>query len=61
MHEWSRWEVLVLDELHGMYSKLSLQSIDAERSAIELALRSMGFTFSIELFHIDATRTLNLV
>jgi predicted urease superfamily metal-dependent hydrolase len=49
-----------VDELHGMYSKSSLQSIDAEQSAIEQALRSIIFTFSIELFHVDARRTFNL-
>lgn len=49
-----------LHELHGMYSKVSLKTIDAERSGIEQALRSAGFRFSIELFHITETRTFNL-
>lgn len=50
----------MLRELHGMYRKVSLASIEAERTAIEHALQSDGFSFSIELFHIDATRTFNL-
>jgi predicted urease superfamily metal-dependent hydrolase len=50
----------LVHELHGMYRKASTGSIDTERSNIERALQSMGFGFSIELFHIDNTRTFNL-
>ena len=49
-----------LHQLHGMYQKLTLQPIDAERSIIKQALQSMGFRFSIELFHITETRTFDL-
>lgn len=49
-----------LHQLHGMYQKLSLQPIDAERSIIKQALQSMGFRVSIELFHITETRTFDL-
>jgi hypothetical protein len=50
----------LVHELHGMYRKASTGSIDTERSHIEQALQSIGFGFSIELFHIDNTRTFNL-
>ena len=50
----------LLSELHGMYRKISSGSIEMEKTTIEQELKTMGHRFSIELFHIDATRSFNL-
>ena len=52
----------LVHELNGMYTKIpfGMTNIDTERTAIENQLRSVGFSFAIELFQISDTRTFNL-